>query len=150
MPKVYLVSSGSYSDYSVAGVFSTKENAAEFMARVGEDGHSDWNGVQEVEIDAALPQLRAGLKPWFVQMERDGTALRIEEKDLSASVASGEIDAHVWERSKAPAYRGLGMSDLLNANVFASSAEHAVKIVNEYRTQMIASGKYPSPARQSA
>jgi hypothetical protein len=42
----------------------------------------------------------------------------------------------------APAYRGKGFPDVLNATVWAKDAKHAAKIVNEYRTQMIANGEW--------
>ena len=141
MSKVYLVTSGSYSDYSVVGVFSSRENAVEFMSRVGEGDYNNWNDVDEMDLDATLPQIRAGLTPWFVEMHRDGKTDRIERKELSDYGSTSE-GAGIWRRSQAPAFRGQGLDDLLHANVFASSAEHAVKIANEYRTQMIANGEW--------
>lgn len=137
-----MVSTGQYSDYSVVGVFTSRENAAEFVERVSEaESYPDFNDVEEMELDGSLPQIRAGLKPWFVQMHRDGTTERVEQKELSPYTAS-DVGAVIWRRSQAPAYKGQGLDDLLHASVFADSAAHAVKIANEHRTQMIAEGKW--------
>ena len=144
---VFLVSDGSYSEYSVRGVFSTRQNAEEFMAFFKSEYGDDWNPIEEMELDAALPQLRAGFVPWTIIMLRDGTAERVEQSDLTTSSVASAIEPPVlWERTKASAYKGKGIPDAMQATVFATSAEHAVKIANEKRTQMIAENRWPVPS----
>lgn len=143
MTTVYLVTSGSYSDYSVRGAFSTRELADEFMERC-HDG--DWNDIEEYELDAFLPQLRAGLMPWYVVMLYNGTVERADPRTVSPyDLDEVRRNGYIWPRSTAPAYRGKGIPDALTITVLAESQEHAVKIANERRTQMIASGEWKAP-----
>jgi len=54
MKKVYAVSSGSYSDYRVNAIFSTKELAEEFMRYIPDN---DYNDIEEYEIDPSVPDI---------------------------------------------------------------------------------------------
>ena len=48
MTKVYVVTSGGYINYSIEEVFSTKEKAAEYIAKFGKD--YDLNNIEEYEV----------------------------------------------------------------------------------------------------
>ena len=135
---VYVLTSGSYSDYGIVGIFSTKENAEEFKLRVKDH---DYNDIAEMELDAMLPQLRAGMIPWSILMLRDGSLERPVEP---CAVDRFNVDRSlgIWRRTQAPAYKGKGIPDALWGNVMALSAKHAVKIASEKRAQLIASGEW--------
>ena len=49
----------------------------------------------------------------------------------------------IWRRSQAPAYVGKNVPDCLHGTVWAKDSTHAIKIMNEKRTQMIAMGEWP-------
>ena len=77
-------------------------------------------------------------------MLRDGTVEKVGESEASDAKYPGQVG--IWKRSTAPAYRGKGVPDVMTATVWARDEKHAVKIVNEYRTEWIASNKWKAPA----
>lgn len=62
--KVFLVTQGDYSDYSVCGVFSTHENAVKYAAML----NADWSAarVEEYTLDEGISRIDAGLHPYRV------------------------------------------------------------------------------------
>lgn len=139
---IYAVSSGSYSDYRVNALFSAREKAQEFIdALTKPNSYNDFNDIEEYELDSdTADMIRRGYAIWYVQMQVDGTVDRVERTSTDLFHV-GEAGHRVWERSKAPAYKGQGIPNLLNSNVWAKTEKAAVKIVNEKRLQMIASGE---------
>jgi hypothetical protein len=145
---VFAVNSGSYSDYSVRALFSTREKAEAFMAAVP-DG--DYNDIQEFELDPpAADMLRRGYAVWYVTMLRDGTAEAVVRRDASLYAVTSVGDVVLWERTKAPAYKGKGIPDALRIDVWAKDEKSAIKIANEKRAQFIAEGKWPSAPSERA
>jgi len=139
MTKVYAVNSGSYSDYRVNAIFSTKELAEEFMQFIPDD---DYNGIEEYELDSKEPDLiRRGYSLWVIHMLKDGTTERVEKREIGIW-SVGNVGHSIWERTKAPAYKGKGILDILTSTVWAKTEEQAIKIVNEHRAQMIARGEW--------
>lgn len=51
MKKVYVVTTGEYSDYSIEKIFSTREKAQEYINIVSVLGKEDFNDIQEWELD---------------------------------------------------------------------------------------------------
>jgi len=139
MKKVYAVSSGSYSDYRVNATFSTKKLAEEFMRYVP---GNDYNGIEEYEIDPSTPDIiKRGYAIWSVLMLRNGNVECVEK--IETTPYSVENIRHtIWWRTKAPAYKGKGIPDILTSTVWAKTEKQAVKIVNEHRAQMIANGEW--------
>ena len=136
--KVFAASSGSYSDYSVQAIFSTRERAEEYIRCV----RDDWNSVEEYELDPPTAGLlKKGYAPWTIVMRRDGTVEHCDRQESNGySVAPY---AYLWERTKAPAYQGQeGVEDALSWHGLAKSEKQAVKAANEKRAQMIASGEW--------
>lgn len=139
MSIVYAISAGSYSDYRIVAVFSSEEKANEFMRLVPDP---DYNGIEVYELDSKVPDLiKHGYSPWFVLMLRDGTTERSERRDIDRFTAE-YMDCRIWKRSTASAYRGCGVPDCLEATVWAKTGKQAIKIVNEKRAQLIASGEW--------
>ena len=141
MSTIYAVSSGDYSDYRVVAVFSTRAKAGAFIAAIPD---SEWNEIEVYELDPDTADLiKDGYALWRVLMLRDGTVESIEKSNLGRycySVTNCRFE--IWRRSQAPAYRGKGIPDCLVGTAMAKSAEHAIKIVNEKRTQLIASNRW--------
>ncbi len=133
MAKVYLVTEGSYSDYHVVAAFSTYELAAAFNA--WRDGDAE---IEEYELDVDRPLMREGHHAYRVWMWRDGGSETMcwspdkpvpTEYGFHYSLREGKgRDHHEHE---------------LVLTVTAKSEEHAVKIANETRTQLIANGQWP-------
>lgn len=140
MKSVWVIEQGQYSDYRVVGVFSSRENA-ELVAKEINAGETwDKATLAERPLDPVVDDLNAGRKQYRVHMLKDGTTERAERYGLVGYDIAGEVE--VWRRSNAPAYRGKGIPDVLVGTVWADSDEHAIKIMNEHRTRMIAEGKF--------
>lgn len=139
MKKIYAVNSGCYSDYRVVALFSTPELAREFMAAVP-DG--DYNQLEEFELNPNTADLiRRGYSIWSVHMLRDGDTERVTRNNPEVYEVTN-VGHRIWRRTRAPAYAGKGIPDILTSTVWAKSETQAVKIVNEHRVQMIASGEW--------
>jgi hypothetical protein len=139
MKKVYAVSSGSYSDYRVDAIFSTKKLAEEFMRIIP---HNDYNAIEEYEIDPVAPDIiKRGYSIWSVHMLRDGNTESVKKREIELWTV-GNIGHTIWRRSQASAYKGKGIPDILTSMVWAKTEKQAIKIVNEHRAQMIANGEW--------
>jgi hypothetical protein len=140
MPTVWVVEQGSYSDYRVVGVFSSEANAKQIADALGGDTRDAT--VAEWPIDPVINELRQGFKRYLVDMRKDGTTERCEPFEISGYDLAGSV--RMWRRTQAPAYRGKpDKPDILQADIWAKDETHAIKIANEHRTRMIASGEWP-------
>ena len=123
--KVYVVTDGDYSDYHICGVYSTKELAehgkALFSGRYGAAGVEEY----ELDDDKGVP---FGMLPWGVRMGRDGEAREAERES-----ADGQ-PLKEW----AP----YGDDETVYFEMFATDEQHAIKIANERRAGLIASGEW--------
>lgn len=124
--KVYLLTSGDYSAYTVLGVFSTAEKAEEARPFLcGDDGGEYENELEEFELDG-VPDHPPGHMLYSVTISRDGDLLGVPGH-IGAGSLTGEypFTHHLYLR------------------VWARDAEHAVKIAGERRAQLIATGRWP-------
>ena len=71
--KVYTIEQGSYSDYHIIGVFSTRENAERMIARMDSSYEKPW--IEEREIDPGITELSQGLNLYMVRFRGDETAV---------------------------------------------------------------------------
>ena len=141
MKSVWVIEQGSYSDYRVVGVYSSKKNAQLVCDAINTGKHYEKATVAKWPVDQSVLEVSRGYKQFIVTMLRDGTVENIRGPeaiciyDMSSTLA-------VWKRTEAPAYKGKGIPDALNGSVLAKDEKHAIKIANEQRTQMIALGKW--------
>jgi hypothetical protein len=145
MKKIYAVSSGDYSDYRVNALFSSKKLAEEFIEVMQKDNlyGGDYYGIEEYELDPPTVDLiKRGYSVWSVLMLQDGTVERTHKTDNDKYDVSNAGFCRIWERTKAPAFKGKGIPDALNMKVWAKTEQAAIKIVNEKRAQMIAMGEW--------
>lgn len=140
METVWVIEQGSYSDYRVVGVFTSKAEGKIVLDAINATDDYDKAELSEWPLNPAVDELRKGYAQYFVQMQEDGTTDRCEKRDLSTYELSGSV--RMWRRSQAPAYKGQGLKDVLHATIWAEDETHAVKIVNEHRTRMIATGEW--------
>jgi hypothetical protein len=141
---IYAVSSGSYSDYSVCGVFSSKENAEIFMRSIPDKKYND---IEEYTLDPIAPEARAGMVAYRVVMRRDGQT--VEAEPYWQAPSPGEIEwrtrrfDHEWDMVQMRTIKAEWV-DLpkgeweFATSMWARDADHAIKIANERRIQKIA------------
>jgi len=144
MKTVWIIEQGSYSDYRVVGIFSSKENAEQVCERVNQGETYEQATIAEWPLNPGVEAINKGLVPFLVWMLIDGTTERCEQLERGGDDFRWTMtdELRVWRRSEAPAYRGKNVQDCLMGRVFAKDSAHAVKIVNERRTQMIANGEW--------
>jgi len=126
---IWLVSDGSYSDYHVLGIYSTHE-----LAVAAKEAHNAYNEIEEWELDQ-IPPGPPGLFYWHVAMDRAGNS-------TSAKRVSN-VRATPFSCAWAP-YRD---NDRVSFFAWAADEQHAVKIANERRTALIASGQWTTDWR---
>lgn len=138
---VWVVERGSYSDYRVVGVFSSREYAQQIAdaINISGDGYEKAT-IAEWPLDPAVHELRSGFVKYLVVMQEDGTVEKVKQRDIGSYEIAGAVA--MWRRSRAPAYSGQNVKDVLEATVWAKDEAHAIKITNEHRTRMIASGEW--------
>ena len=117
MKTVWVIEEGEYSDYHIVGIFETEDSAREVQQFIKSGYVSEWS------LNPATDQLRAGLERHHVQMYRDGRVF-YARKDFNIE------DRDAW----------IAPDGRLIDTVWAASYQHAIKIVNEKRTKMIAEG----------
>lgn len=128
---IYAVSSGSYSDYGIEALFDSKEKAEEYMKHFPKEDYADsYNEIEQYELNPLQDVIRKGLQFFRVWMDKDGNAEDIRNEGASR----GNYFQIILDRSTGVEY--------LNAVVSARDKKHAIKIVNEYRTQLIAQNQW--------
>lgn len=137
---VWVIEQGSYSDYRVVGVYSSAKNAQLVADRLNAgERYGDDATVAKWPLDPAIAEINAGLSQWLVTMAYDGTVEQVRPTTSSSYDLGGDLG--VWQRTKAPAWKGQPISDAIHGTTWATDEQHAVKIANERRIQEIASGK---------
>jgi hypothetical protein len=142
---IYAVTSGTYSDYRINALFSSKKKAKEFLSAMNGNSeiYDDFNDVEEYELDPPTADLlKRGYSVWFVLMLKDGTVERAKKTDNDKYDIGDTGCYRIWERTKAPAFRKKVIPDALEMSVWAKSEIAAIKIVNEKRAHMIAFGEW--------
>jgi hypothetical protein len=136
---VFAVECGEYSDYHVLGVYSTREKAQAMLNaifRPNGDGTykvgygDDQPTIVEWDLDPGVEELQQGYVRFEVEMKRDGEVRHVREQ-IDGCGVTPRFYSHPWA---------------LRADVWAKNNNHAVKIVNERRAQMIANGEWPEKA----
>lgn len=130
MSKIYLVSSGSYSDYGIDAVFSARENAKLYMATFQRNGYDDYNDIEEKELDPCVEDIKSGRKAFHVEMEYDGSCTVGDMKYEPTPLC---VDAFGWDGNTCTKMHIVG-------DVMAKDEHHAIKIASEFRAQAIAAG----------
>ena len=153
--KVYVLTEGSYSDFRLHSVWSTRENAEAWLKRARADQNNDMNDAVEIyDVDPVEP---SDERPVFrVLMRKDG--------QLATRSMGGEPLRGVEEIGKAGLPETFRIHYVLgdepidasvpphkrpraSARAFvlrAESHEQSVKVVNERRTAMILAGTWDS------
>lgn len=127
---IYVITQGEYSDYSILGACSTKEEADLFVEKYG--------GEIE-EIKNVVPYIKSGWDFYQVDMREDGSVQRCEKERYPYWQSS-----HFW--SPAPYYSSLQGTPqnewVFRTSCWAKDSQHAIKIANERRVQTIAANAW--------
>jgi hypothetical protein len=127
MKKIYIVTSGTYSDYGINAIFDTKELAKKYISafdqKYMEMNIEEWN-LNEFDF-------RPGYKAYRVRMNKKGNTKEIEWLYYHSQFSEDD--------------NGISFTydnGLMNCTVFAKDEKHAVKIANEKRIQYLATNKW--------
>ena len=127
---IYVATRGTHSDYSIAGVFSTKDNAQRFIDTFPD---RDWNDIEEYEIDGAIDEINSGKTYYIVKMRKGGDFLEIARCVHSSFVWYGGSQVHWFHK-----WRGAECEPWANFYVWAKDETAAIKIANERRIMALA------------
>jgi hypothetical protein len=114
--KVYVVTSGQYSDYGINAIFSTRERALDYIQAFDTSHKYDTMNIEEHELDVLKPEGRRAFK-----VRLDG----ITGDVISVGIASSSYSFDIGNEF----YKDVG-GDFFG-NVLAKDKEHAIKIVSE-------------------
>jgi len=122
---IYVVTDGDYSDYRICGVYSTPAKAKRGQVlHSGRYGHNP--AIETFTLDD-FGEIPPGLLPWYVRMARDGEAVECVRESVSDN-----------GREWAP----YGDDETVGFSMLAKDEEHAIKIANERRAGLVASGQW--------
>lgn len=151
MDKVYIITAGSYSDYRIETVFSTREKAEAYCSAVKYS--YEYPEIEEWPLDSFVDKLDKGYKCYKVVMRENGNAVKIEQSSPPYNIRDRFYTN--W-RSVAKKYDSVSGAQKnmdkdyiveIHSYCWAKDEEHAVKIVNERRTRYIANDMYPLPSK---
>ena len=112
---IYVVTDGYYSDYQIKGVFDDETLAEQFRLHFG------YHSVEEYVLNLSAPQLRAGLQVYEVRMAHDGTVQYVKR---CSDPPNNTVE--FW-----------GDDSCMHTEMWAKDEQHAVKIANERRAQVL-------------
>ena len=149
--KLFVVTSGSYSDYGIEEIFSSKENAEKYI-KIAKEYNPDYinDEVEEFELDPqiVLPVQHHKFKHWFnINMDRDGNICSLHQhgQSINSRYRDDERFAgyseHVEFDYKFGCYK---QQVIMISYINADSKEHAIKKCGEIRTQFKVKGIFPS------
>jgi len=135
--KIYVVTSGSYSDYGINSMFSSRELAQGYIDLYKS---GSFNDIEEYDLDdgSISSLIKSGRKAFTVEMYKNGEVREVDK-------------FHIYQRSDkmsmtAPEYRFWWTEEpdggVIVFDCFAKDKEHAIKICNEVRLMLIANNSW--------
>jgi hypothetical protein len=132
MKTIYIATTGEYSDYHIVGVFDTLQLVQEFQSLYGCDN------IEEYTVNKFSPQYRDGMIEYLVEMAYDGTVLSVKPRMRDPDESLEYMVRWKYDSETGDSRPRSLEEKTLNKFVIATSTEHAIKIVNERRVQLIA------------
>ena len=121
MPTCWIIEQGSYSDYHVVGIFSTRENAERALKFIKRDGdYYDEPEITERQLDPCIAELNTGLQQFCIRIDH-------EQGSTTTLVESTALEAIDYHHPNSSIYF-----------VFARDQDHALKIATERHAQYLA------------
>jgi len=121
--QVYVVTSGSYSNYGIVGVFDDAE-----LAKLAAKAVPDGNEVEIYDLNPDADKYRAGLTRFAVWIERNGTIKRASQAFCETRFVIGTRQDPEWS---------------MYTSMWAKDEKHAIKIANERRSYLLAENLWP-------
>ena len=119
MKKIYLVSGGSYSDYTIYGAFDNRELAEQYKKLFNSNDY----GIEEMELNPKEPEINAGKKPYKVSFNN----YTIESIEICGpDIIHGMYSCCTW----------------LHIHVWARDEEHAKKVGADLRFRGLANNLF--------
>lgn len=137
--KVYVVTSGEYSDFGIEQVFSTKEKAQNFIDLSKEYGNDNINyEIDEYDLDpiVKVPHYHKFKYFYFVEMDKEGNIKHCNKTHLD--IMNPEVEKEMVYLTN----DYLSKKSVLNAIINANDKEHAIKIMGEKRTKILAANRW--------
>ncbi len=155
MSKIYIVTSGDYSDYSINAVYDTKEKAEAAIAPF--TGYE----IEEYELNPSLPDyIKPGEKFYDITMLSDGEIpIYYDSSDdwyyRQVDLGFNDYDQKFEMEFQLFAYPSFGPDAtnknpdrygewVINGIIRARDEQHAIKIMNERRIQILANNDWPA------
>lgn len=138
--KVFIVTSGQYSDKGNEAVFSTHQKAEEYIQATNQydSGYGIVNDyIEEFELDPDFSYRKYKFKSFFwVTMEKDGNIIDVNPAYIDRSQLNDKPEIICFQHTHE-------IKDVvLTGKINADTKQHAVKILNDKRTQLIALNKW--------
>ena len=118
MGKIYLMTTGEYSDYSMEGAFSSEEKLRQFA----EMNNTSIYNIEEHDLDP-YEKYYGNRKLYFVRMRKDGSVFEVRK---------------TWYDGT----DGFDANGRMYIYCYATDEKHAVKIANEKRSMLIAKDQW--------
>ena len=128
MNKVFVVTSGEYSDYGIDAIFSTRELAQNFIDAFKADKWHEMD-IEEWDLDPNEKHLKQNRKPYFLRINKEGKVTDLEVADSSYGFKQDIPEAEISYTANL---------EWMNISCFADDENHAVKIAGEKRSQILA------------
>lgn len=151
---IYVVTTGSYSDYSVRGLFLTKEAAEACRAELAKGQYTDPNDVEEYTLDALAGHVTT--TSWTVDIDCKGNLHR-QRESTEFGEAGGSRAEVVTESEGSPAYANAFWQSRPDYSYMAKpylsvhswvSQEHADKVAIEQYQRRLMDGRWPPADRK--
>lgn len=123
MKKIYIVTGGSYSDYSIYAVFDTEEMAQEYINLAKIANNYDFHRIETWEVNVIEKELKNKKKPFRVTFEINGDA---KVNKTTPDIKHGDFTCYI----------------LLNIDIWARDEAHAIKSASDLRRIGLAKNKF--------
>lgn len=139
MNEVYIVTRGSYSDYSIHGVFFDKEVAFEHAKQITTEFDIGRVETHKIKTNADL-LAPVGHRAYSIIMDIDGNNNGVSDDSIVENDVI-EFQSYIEIESKGSTYEKTGRYRFYI--ITDKGGEGAIKIANERRIRMIADNKWP-------
>jgi hypothetical protein len=144
MNEIYLVTQGSYSDYSVRGVFADQKLATEYAAQISTDRDAARVDTRKImtESDFTVP---IGYRGYKITMDVDGNTYEVKPIEIDGD----SYPETKFVRTKFVSNNTNSSGEYIYTGRYKFSIntdkgpEGAIKIANERRVRMIAENAWP-------
>lgn len=125
MKTIYIVTSGSYSDYSIEEVFDNKELAQKYIDNYLRSSY-DEPEIEEHTLNPLVRELSTNKKAYALTIDKEGNT---EFKSSSFFNSQESVCFRDWDNK-------------LLISCWANDEQHAIKIANEKRLQLLAANQW--------